>query len=174
MLAPESAGRAERRLDEAAEMRLAAVPAALPASAWCVDDIPESWLGVLAWALSIEYWDPDWTAAQRREAIRAAVEEHRLKGTEAGVRRALERAGAVYTYSEPDAFTCSIEVHNIAALGAAGLAGLVVTLERVKRASVMCTVTAPARGLPETRAAFAAGAGAVMVRAAALPLHIRV
>ena len=173
MLAPETAGLAERRLDETAETRVGDIPAALPAAAWRVADLPESWLGVLAWALSVELWSRDWTAAQRRAAIRDAVAQHREKGTPAGVKRALDRAGAVYTYEEPAPFMCRITIHNLVAL-AAGLNSLRAQIRRVERASVHCTIVAPSAGLPRTKVAFAAGVGATAVRSQPLLLQIKV
>lgn len=47
----------------------------------------------LAWALSVDEWDSDWTEAQQREVIAASIDIHRHKGTLWSIRRALEAAG---------------------------------------------------------------------------------
>ena len=165
MLAPDTATDVERRLDGAAGDRVGRVPAGY--RAWCVDDLPESWLPVLAWALSVELWDPAWPVAERRAAILAAVDQHREKGTVAGVKRALDFVGAVYDYRETGPFECEIVIHNLAALAVDGLAALHSQLDRAKRASVMCAVMAPGSGVMAD-ASMAAGVGAVLVRSRAL------
>ena len=166
MLAPDTASVVERRLDDGAGSRVGMVPAGY--RAWCVDDLPESWLPVLAWALSVELWDPAWTVAERRAAILSAVAQHREKGTPAGVKRALDFVGAIYDYTEgPAPFTCAITIHNLATLSVDGLAALRSQLDRAKRASVVCVVTAPGSGVMAD-AGMAAGVGAVLVRPRAL------
>ncbi len=141
-LAPPGASETERRLDAAAAARLAAVPAQLPQTAWEVDQIPATWLPILAWALSVDLWDPAWRDDQKRTVIRETVELHREKGTVAGLRRVLDAIGAVYDYAEPaDApFTATITIHNTAALLLDDFADVRVQLERVKRASVHLTL----------------------------------
>ena len=171
-LAPDTATPTERRIDDGAEARLGGVPARLPGSAWCVEDLPESWLPVLAWALSVELWNPAWSAGERRAAIRAAVAQHREKGTPAGVKRALDLVGAVYDYEEPSAFNFRIVIHNLSGLGLDGLAAVRSQLDRVKRASVHYTLAAPVAGLPRLNAAFAAGVGAHAVTPRALVLRV--
>ena len=166
MLAPDTASAVERRLDDGAGSRVGMVPAGY--RAWCVDDLPESWLPVLAWALSVELWDPAWTVAERRAAILSAAAQHREKGTPAGVKRALDFLGAVYDYVEgPAPFTCTITIHNLVGLAVDDLAALRSQLDRAKRASVICTITAPGSGVMAD-AAMAAGVGAVLVRPRAL------
>lgn len=170
-LAPDTATAVERRVDDAADSRFGGLPVRLPGSSWCVYDIPESWLPVLAWALSVELWDPEWSIGDRRAAIEGAVAQHREKGTPAGVKRALDRLGAIYDYDETGPFTCAITVHNLAALATAGLGNLRAQLARVKRASVVCTVSAPGSGVAAD-AEVAAGVGAVLVRPRALVVGV--
>lgn len=158
MLAPDTATAAERCLDDAARQRVGLVPAGY--GPWCVDDLPDAWLPVLAWALSIDLWSPAWTAAERRVAIRDAVGLHRLKGTPAGVKRALDFVGAIYDYAEPAAFRCRITIHNLAALSLADLTAARVYIARIKRASVVCDIVTPGAGLPRLNARVAAGVGA--------------
>lgn len=68
---------------------------------------------------------------------------------------------------------CRIAIRNLIGLGG-GLGGLRAQIDRVKRASVSCTITAPAAGLPQVEAAFAAGLGVVAVRGRPLLLRIDV
>lgn len=63
------------------------------AGAWNADDIPAAFLPWLAAEWSVDVWDPDWSEEQMREAIRAAVEIHRIKGSPASVIRAIEAMG---------------------------------------------------------------------------------
>ncbi|ARQ95337.1 tail fibers protein [Bradyrhizobium phage BDU-MI-1] len=46
---------------------------------------PENLLPYLAWALSVDLWDPKWSITKRRSVIANAVAHHRLKGTLAGI-----------------------------------------------------------------------------------------
>ena len=141
-LAPPGASEIERRLDAAAAVCLGAVPAALPQTAWDVDQIPAAWLPVLAWALSLDLWDPVWSARQKRAVIRQAVALHREHGTVAAIRRVLEAIGAIYDYVEPPEapFTATITIHNTATLLLDELTEVRAQLERVKRASVHLTL----------------------------------
>lgn len=60
---------------------------------WSPADIPARYLPWLAWALSIDDWNPDWSDEVKRAAIAASVEIHRHKGTVWAMRRALQVAG---------------------------------------------------------------------------------
>ena len=141
-ITPPSASATERRLDAAADQRVGAIDAALPASAWDPARVPAPWLPILAWALSVDLWDPAWDDALKRRVIREAAQLHREKGTVAALRRVLEAIGAVYDYAEPpDApFTATVTVRNTSALLLGDLADLSPQLERVTRASVHLTL----------------------------------
>lgn len=54
---------------------------------------PAHLLPFLAHEWSVDIWNDKWSEAQKRRAIDAAVRLHRLKGTEAGLRLAIEIAG---------------------------------------------------------------------------------
>jgi hypothetical protein len=45
-----------------------------------IDDLP-----YLAWALSVDIWDPDWPDAKKRAVTANALRDHRLKGTLGGI-----------------------------------------------------------------------------------------
>lgn len=54
---------------------------------WNAQSCPASLLPFLAWGLSIDDWDTNWSEAQKRDAIAAAVYIHRHKGTVGAMRR---------------------------------------------------------------------------------------
>lgn len=54
---------------------------------------PAHLLPWLAWALSVDEWDAEWTEATKRAAVAASVGVHRRKGTRAAVRAAIAAAG---------------------------------------------------------------------------------
>ena len=95
----------------------------------------------------MDVWNPAWSVSDRRQAIRGAIALHREKGTCAAVKRVLDACGAIYDYSEPSAFNCRIAIYNSASLHGETIASLTAAVERVKRASVVCTIVASA-GLP--------------------------
>ena len=170
-IAPAAASAVERGMDEASAGRVSALPATLPQTAWDASRIPDGWLPALAWALSVDLWNPDWSPAQQRAAIADSYAQHRLKGTPAGLKRALDHIGAVYEIEERPggvAFTASIEVLNLDAITLRSEAQLRAVLNRVKRASVHLTVSAKTGvGMPLTVGAGAA-AGAFPAEAARL------
>jgi phage tail P2-like protein len=60
---------------------------------WNPDTVPEEFLEILAWSLSVDDWDPAWSIEVKRAVIRASIEVHRYKGTVYGVRTALAAMG---------------------------------------------------------------------------------
>jgi phage tail P2-like protein len=90
-LLPPNATSLERALEEAAA-RMSDVPVAV-GDLWNPSTCPSSLLPWLAWALSVDAWDPAWTETQKRQAIRAAFLVHRHKGTAGAVKRALAALG---------------------------------------------------------------------------------
>ncbi len=74
------------------------VPRCEPAAAnvgqlWNPASCPAALLPWLAWALSVDDWDEAWPEAVKREVIAASIEIHRIKGTVAAVKRALDAVG---------------------------------------------------------------------------------
>lgn len=90
-LLPWNATPQERAL-EAATARVGAVP--MPVRAlWNPETCPAAQLPWLAWALSVDVWDADWTDAQKRAAVRASFAVHQRKGTVGAVLTSLASLG---------------------------------------------------------------------------------
>lgn len=89
---PDVAGAAERAL-------VGAIAAALDVSmadvrpVWNVDTCPPAFLPFLAWAVSVDAWDEQWSDGLKRAIIRASIAAHRLKGTAASVKAFLAGIG---------------------------------------------------------------------------------
>ena len=60
---------------------------------WNPARCPEPVLPYLAWALSVDRWDPTWPVALKRRVIAAAFFIHQHKGTIGALRRAVEPLG---------------------------------------------------------------------------------
>lgn len=82
----------QERAQEAATARLAAVPVPVRAM-WNPDNCPAAQLPWLAWALSVDVWNADWTDAQKRGAIKRSFAVHQRKGTAGAVIDALSALG---------------------------------------------------------------------------------
>lgn len=89
-LLPPNATALERRLEQATAPR--AAPRIIP-TLWNADTCPLALLPWLANAMSVDDWDPNWPEAKKRAAIREAPQLHRIKGTPAAIRKALEVRG---------------------------------------------------------------------------------
>lgn len=89
-LLPPNATKLERNIEQA--MTPYAPPRIIP-TLWNASTCPASMLPMLAWASSIEDWDPQWSVEQQRAAIAAAADIHRHKGTPAAIKLALEVRG---------------------------------------------------------------------------------
>ena len=88
-LLPPNALPLERAL-EAGTARLAQVDAPIGAL-WDPASMPADQLPFLAWALSVDNWDPDWSDAMKRQAVAESIALHRVKGTRASVEAVLAR-----------------------------------------------------------------------------------
>lgn len=138
---PGTSGAVERRLAAGAAARLAAISVDQIRAMWDPARIPPEWLAALAWAMATDAWLPGATESERRAAVAGAIDAHRRKGTERGVRDALTTRGAVYTYTEgPNPFVASVTVHNTGEL-LTSREELDALVARVKRASVHITYT---------------------------------
>src|SRR6185503_9155028 len=85
-------------------------------------ECPENVLPWLAWAFSVDEWNPDWTIDQRRQAIASSVYVHRHKGTVGAMKQALAALGYDITLEEwhqvtprrdPYTFGLILEIHDI-------------------------------------------------------------
>lgn len=74
----------------AASARIGNVPMPL-AEIWDPSTCPLTDLPWMAWSLSVDTWDADWTEATKRDAVASSIAEHRLKGTRYSVERVLAR-----------------------------------------------------------------------------------
>lgn len=88
-LLPPAATALERAL-AAASVRVGEVPVPL-AALWNPATCPEPILPWLAWALSVDTWDSDWSIATKRAAVANSIAEHRIKGSRYAVDAVLER-----------------------------------------------------------------------------------
>ncbi|MFY9350385.1 MAG: phage tail protein I [Sphingobium sp.] len=89
-LLPPNATPFERAMSLAGAARIDAVPIAVD-RLWNPQTCPADLLPWLAWGLSADIWDPDWSEAQKRAAIAAAIDFQRRKGTPASLRSVLDR-----------------------------------------------------------------------------------
>jgi phage tail P2-like protein len=88
-LLPPNATRLERAL-EAGAGRL--TPIVTPAES--IDDpatCPAELLPWLAWGLSVDAWDAEWSEADKRSAVATSIEMHRRKGTRLSVETVVAR-----------------------------------------------------------------------------------
>ena len=58
-----------------------------------IDDVPSQFLPFIAWQKSVDYWDENWQDSLKRSVIKNSREQHRIKGTAAAIKRALEPFG---------------------------------------------------------------------------------
>ena len=79
----------ERALADASS-RLSDVPVPIR-SLWDPATRPASLLPFLAWGVSIDLWDAEWTEAEKRAAIASAIVDQRRKGTPASLRGVIDR-----------------------------------------------------------------------------------
>ncbi|EGM8424188.1 phage tail protein I [Escherichia coli] len=87
------------RCVERGTTRLSALPVSLN-QLWDPDTCPVALLPYLAWALSVDRWDRDWTEETKRQVIRDAWAIHRHKGTIAAIRHVVEPFGYLISITE--------------------------------------------------------------------------
>ncbi|EMI9071349.1 phage tail protein I [Acinetobacter baumannii] len=58
-----------------------------------VDHAPSDFLAYLAWERQVNYWRDEWPDALKRHIINQAISQHKIKGTPAAIKRALEPFG---------------------------------------------------------------------------------
>jgi len=67
---------------------------------WSAERCPIELLPYLAWALSVDIWNTNWTEAVRRKVVATAVYVHKHKGTPAGIKAALNALDLGVSISE--------------------------------------------------------------------------
>ncbi|MGR3435274.1 MAG: phage tail protein I [Shimia sp.] len=99
---------------------------------------PANLLGYMAWALSVEEWDPAWSEAAKREVLESSILVHRYKGTVGAVVRALASLGMEGSVSEwfeyagdPHTFRIDVLIEEVFAAGFHVNPALVETVARV-------------------------------------------
>ncbi len=65
-----------------------------------IDAIPPQFLPFIAWQKSVDYWDENWQEELKRKVIKESRDLHRLKGTPAAIKKALEPFGYEVTLIE--------------------------------------------------------------------------
>ncbi len=78
-LLPSNATKTERKLSLVGS-RVMSIPIPV-ADVWSAKNAPENVLPWLAWALSVDNWDKNWTTAQKRAVIADAPVSQKIKGT---------------------------------------------------------------------------------------------
>ena len=58
-----------------------------------IDNVPEQFLPFIAWQKSVDYWDDNWQSSLKRDVIKKSKAQHKIKGTAAAIKRALEPFG---------------------------------------------------------------------------------
>lgn len=97
-LLPGNATQLERRAAEAlAQIQRVPIPMRDLISP---DRCPAHLLPYLAWAFSVDRWDPAWSEATKRAAIRSSFFIHRRKGTIGALRRVVEPLGYLIQVTE--------------------------------------------------------------------------
>lgn len=95
-LLPVSSSALEKRLSQTfAQISDIPVPIHL---IWQAKNCPNELLSWLAWSLSVDEWDENWSDEQKRESILNSIYIHQTKGTLTSIRRVLASAG----YGEVD------------------------------------------------------------------------
>ena len=112
-LLPSSSSPLMRVLSEALEARLSSIPVPGP-EAMRPETSPDSFVPFLAWGWSVDLWDRDWPLSTKRQIATDALEMHRLKGTESGIRRYLAYTAAqdVVVTAPPQDFFTSVGAEN--------------------------------------------------------------
>ena len=80
------------RYTEAGTARLSEITVALR-TLWTPTACPVDLLPYLAWALSVDRWDKNWSEQTKRQVIKASWLVHRQKGTISALRRVVEPFG---------------------------------------------------------------------------------
>lgn len=120
---PPQSTKLERAIERAIDSRFNSLPCELD-KLWNPETCPLKLLPWLAWSMSVDVWDDNWTEAEKRDVIRHAFWIHRHKGTIGAVRRALAVLNIGLTVTEwfedasaPYTFRLDAYAENIFAVG---------------------------------------------------------
>lgn len=165
-LLPWNATTLERAIGDATA-RISDVPVPLRAL-WNPNTCPPALLAWLAWAFSVDEWDPNWTDWQKRLFIKRSVELHRYKGTIGAVSDALRALSFDAQVQEwfaqspdgtPYTFRVLLEVDQVG-IDQAAFAALFAVIERTKNLrSHLSEVEMTVRSVARPFLAAAAGIG---------------
>ena len=89
-LLPPNSTRLESAIESATSAGLTDVPVPIR-DVWNPATCPAGLLPFLAWGVSIDLWNSEWSEAEKREAVASAIEDQRRKGTRASLRDVLDR-----------------------------------------------------------------------------------
>lgn len=91
-LLPPNSTAAERSIDTTLARPVAALPL-VHRALWDAATCPAEFLPWLAWTLSVETWNPEWSIATKRSVVSSAVATARHKGSKSSVVEALAAFG---------------------------------------------------------------------------------
>jgi len=97
-LLPPNASMLEANLENASN-RLSQIPVEI-GKQWDPDTCPENLLPWLAWALSVDEWDEQWSEHSKRVMLKQSVSIHKHKGTVGSVKRALKALNIEFEFLE--------------------------------------------------------------------------
>lgn len=98
ILLPPNATKLEENL-ETMSSRLRQIPVEI-GKQWHPDTCPENLLPWLAWALSVDEWDEQWSEQAKRAMLKQSVSIHKHKGTVGSVKRALKALNIEFEFLE--------------------------------------------------------------------------
>ncbi|PNS09583.1 phage tail protein I [Solilutibacter silvestris] len=98
-LLPPNATATVRNLTRAAVEPFAAIPVPIR-DVWNPDTCPVALLPWLAWAMSVDTWEPTWPENIKRSLIRNAIDIQRRKGTARSVHQVVEAFGGSVVLTE--------------------------------------------------------------------------
>ncbi|WP_343560416.1 phage tail protein I [Kiloniella sp. b19] len=102
-LLPPNSTALERSLD-LSQNRITNLPVGDIRKLWNAWDCPVQFLPALAWQVSVDYWDPNWSEFVQRQVIDAAFRIHRIKGTTGAIKLAVDSVNADSTVTEWDRY----------------------------------------------------------------------
>ncbi len=152
-LLPPNATQLELDIEAVIATRYDAIEVAIR-DTWDPDNCPLDFLPWLAWALSVDVWDSDWTEPQKRSAIKAAFALHQRKGTPNSVKNAVAALGGSTVLTEwwqtspqgtPNTFALLINYAG-QEVTAGFQNSVIAAIERTKRLSQDYTVTTGING----------------------------